>query len=107
MYKDFTAAIINSYNFFETYAKVDNFVSTQPDVYFLRHALKEGQAENAKLDKDALAAMEKPTFIETVLRTDPDVIYTSGFVRCKETAEKVQQLLKYYTEKDIPIVLAD
>ncbi|MEI8091322.1 MAG: hypothetical protein WCG98_03615 [bacterium] len=37
MYKDFTAAMINSYKFFETYAKVDNFVYDKPTVYFLRH----------------------------------------------------------------------
>jgi isoleucyl-tRNA synthetase len=37
VYKDFTAALMNSYKFFETYAKVDNFVYDKPTVYFLRH----------------------------------------------------------------------
>ena len=37
VYKDFTAALMNSYKFFETYAKVDNFATDLPTVYFLRH----------------------------------------------------------------------
>jgi isoleucyl-tRNA synthetase len=41
IYKDFTAAIINAYKFFETYAKVDNFSYSKPTVYFMRHGESE------------------------------------------------------------------
>jgi len=41
IYKDFTAAILNAYKFFETYAKVDNFSYNKPTTYFLRHGESE------------------------------------------------------------------
>ena len=38
VFKDFTSALLNAYKFFETYAKVDNFVYDIPTIHFIRHA---------------------------------------------------------------------
>ena len=107
VYKDFTAAMINSYKFFETYAKVDNFVYTDPTVYFLRHGHAEWQQAEAKLLPETLEAMKDPKYIEMVLRTNPDVIYASPFVRTKKTAEIIQQLFRTHRQKDIPIIMEE
>jgi isoleucyl-tRNA synthetase len=107
VYKDFTAAMINSYKFFETYAKVDNFVYTDPTVYFLRHGDAESKDPNAKLLPNAIEAMQSKEFIEQVLRVNPDVIYSSPFLRTKVTAERVQEILRVHRQKDIPIILED
>ena len=107
VYKDFTAAMINSYKFFETYAKVDNFVYNDPTVYYIRHGHAEWQQAEAKLLPETLEAMKDPKYIEMVLRTNPDVIYTSPFVRTKKTAEIIQQIFRTHRQKDIPIVLEE
>ncbi|MCX6823242.1 MAG: class I tRNA ligase family protein, partial [candidate division SR1 bacterium] len=107
VYKDFTAATINSYKFFETYAKIDNFAYDDPTIYFLRHGKAEGQQADAKLLPETIEAMKDPKYIEMVLRTNPDVIYASPFVRTKKTAEIIQQIFRTHRQKDIPIVLED
>jgi phosphohistidine phosphatase SixA len=48
--------------------------------------------------------MEKADFIERVLRVDPDVIYTSPFVRTVTTAKRVQEILKLYRNKEVEII---
>ncbi|MEI8091321.1 MAG: hypothetical protein WCG98_03610 [bacterium] len=49
--------------------------------------------------------MKDPTYIGMILRTNPDVIYASPFVRTKKTAEIIQQIFRTHRQKDIPIVL--
>jgi len=107
VYKDFTAGITNAYRFFETYAKIDNFISDKPEVTFLRHGLSDGQAKDASLDAEAITLMEHSAFIEKVLRVNPDVIYTSSYVRCQQTAQKVQEILLKYRNKNIPICMEE
>ena len=107
VYKDFTAAMINSYKFFETYAKVDNFVYDAPTVYFLRHGHAEWQGADAKLLPETIEEMKDLKYVEMVLRTNPDVIYASPFVRTKKTAEIIQQIFRTHRQKDIPIVLEE
>jgi len=51
--------------------------------------------------------MKDPKYIEMILRTNPDVIYASPFVRTKKTAEIIQQIFRTHRQKDIPIVLED
>lgn len=105
VYKDFTAAIINAYKFFETYAKVDNFVYDKPTIYFLRHGHASGQQADATLMPETLEQMKSQQYIEMILRTNPDVIYASTFLRTKQTAEIVQEIFKIHRKKDIPIIM--
>ena len=104
VYKDFTAALMNSYKFFETYAKVDNFVYDKPTVYFLRHGEQEKTWGDASLSPKAYTAMQEPAFVETILRTNPEIIYTSQLIRAQETAKKIQEIMKTHRNKDIEIV---
>jgi len=41
VFKDFTSALNNAFKFFATYAKVDNFVYSAPQIYCMRHAKAE------------------------------------------------------------------
>ena len=54
---------------------------------------------------ETLEAMKDSKYIEMILRTDPDVIYSSPFVRTKKTAEIIQEIFRIHRKKDIPIVL--
>jgi phosphohistidine phosphatase SixA len=49
--------------------------------------------------------MKDPKYIEMILRTNPDVIYSSPFVRTKKTAEIIQEIFRTHRQKDIPIIL--
>jgi phosphohistidine phosphatase SixA len=40
--------------------------------------------------------MMKNTFIEKVVRINPDIIYVSEFARAQETAKKVVEIIKEY-----------
>ena len=104
IYKDFTAAIINAYKFFETYAKVDNFVYDKPKTYFLRHG-EAGKGTDPELTKDSIKAMQEPAFIERILRVNPDVVYSSPLLRAQQTAQRAQEIMKAYRNKDIEIVV--
>jgi len=103
IYKDFTAAILNAYKFFETYAKVDNFSYNKPTTYFMRHGDAESVEDNAQLTAQAEDDMQKPEFIEEVLRINPDIIYCSPLTRTKQTAEIVQIIIKDQLGKKIKI----
>lgn len=85
-YKDFTAPLLNAYNFYSTYAAIDNFVAHTTRVY-------------------ALADTTIPSEISTTdyLRMDLDVV-----VDCSETADtswctQVQMLYKTLANKKIII----
>gem|GEM_PF-6307185 len=41
--------------------------------------------------------MEQKDFIEKILRTDADIIYSSGFERTKETANKIAEIIEEHT----------
>lgn len=88
IYKDFTAAILNAYKFFETYAQIDKFSYNKPTIYFMRH----GEPETTGAE-----------FVEKVLRINPDIIYSSPLARTKETAELIQSIIKEYLGKKIKI----
>jgi len=103
IYKDFTSAIINSYNFFETYANVDNFKFAWTNIYFMRHAEAENKSDDAKLTSNWQKSLEEIKFIENVVRLNPDVIYCSPFSRTLKTAQKVKDILNIYLNKDIDI----
>lgn len=107
IYKDFTAAIINAYKFFETYAKVDNFSYNKPNVYFMRHGGSEGMEADSPLTAQAQEAMQKPEFIEKVLRINPDMIYSSPFTRARQTAEILQIIIKDHLGKKVKIKIDD
>ncbi len=103
IYKDFTSAIINSYNFFETYANVDNFKSNWTSVYFLRHPEADWKDDDAWLSSKWMKHMNDKKFIEDVIKINPDVIYSSPLKRTMQTAEKFVEILKEYTWKKIEI----
>lgn len=107
VYKDFTAAISNAYKFFETYAKIDNFIYNKPTLYFLRHGEAEWENTEAKLTIQAKEYMQTPEFIEQVLRIAPDTIYTSPFVRAQETAEIIQTIIKDHLGKKVKIKIEE
>jgi phosphohistidine phosphatase SixA len=56
---------------------------------------------------ETIEAMKDPAYVEMILRTNPDVIYASPFVRTKKTAEIIQEIFRTHRKKDIPIVLED
>ena len=103
VYKDFTAAIMNGYKFFETYATVDNWKTDNTNIYFMRHVHATGQDKQAELAEGGKEQMKTNEFIETVLRTNPDIIYTSPALRAKQTAEGVATILKTYANKKVKI----
>ena len=49
--------------------------------------------------------MKDDSFIEKILRVDPDIIYTSPSLRTMQTAEEVAKILKLYRNKKIEIKL--
>lgn len=74
--KDFSIPLQNVYNFFETYAKIDNFKASGNNVYFLdKYDLK---------NKD---------FVEKLIRLDLDIIYGN--------AAEVVEVLKEFNDKNI------
>ncbi|MFZ2150821.1 MAG: class I tRNA ligase family protein [Candidatus Absconditicoccaceae bacterium] len=91
IYKDFTSAIINSYNFFETYANVDKFKSDGTNVYFICNIQK------------GIKSMEDKRFIENVIRISPDKIYTSSLKGSIQLANKFADTLQNYTGKTVDI----
>jgi len=91
IYKDFTSAIINSYNFFETYANVDNFKSDWTTVYFICNTQK------------WIKYTEDKKFIENVIRINPDKIYISSLKWSTQIANKFAEILQNYTWKTVEI----
>ncbi len=91
VYKDFTSAIINSYNFFETYANVDNFKSDWTNVYFI-----------CNIDK-WISSIDDKKFIENVIRINPYKIYVSSLSWAVKTASKFKEVFQEYTWKTIEI----
>jgi len=103
IYKDFTSAIINSYNFFETYANVDNFKSDWTNIYFMRHADSNWEDDNSEISDRWIKSMQDRKFIENVIRISPDTIYSSPSKNAVQTSEKFIEIFKKYTWKTIEI----
>jgi len=103
VYKDFTAAIMNAYKFFETYAKVDKWTTDNTTIYFMRHGKSTGQENEATLTDETIQSMKQPEFIEKILRINPDTIYTSPLLRAKQTAQAIANLIKEYRNKEVNI----
>lgn len=104
IYKDFTSALTNAYKFFETYAKVDNFVYNVPTIYLMRHAQAES-GEDGKLTTQGEASLHQSDFIEHLLRIDADVIVSSSLTRAKQTAEIIKKTIKTHRNKDIKLLV--
>lgn len=103
VFKDFTTAIINAYKFFETYANVDKRNTANTNVYFMRHAEAEWEAIADKLTEKWKKDMMKNSFIENVVSVNPDVIYVSKYLRNRETADRIIEIIKEYIWKDVEI----
>jgi isoleucyl-tRNA synthetase len=107
-FKDFTLPLQNVFNFFETYAKIDNRKSDGTEVYFMRHAEadKTGEKHNfaEPLNENGKASLESQNFIENVLRIHPEVIIDNEFTRVQETAKGVQNVMKAYANKEVEII---
>ncbi len=107
IYKDFTSAIINSYNFFETYANVDNFKSDWTNVYFVGHTESDWKDVDSETSSKWIESMKDKKLIEDVIRTNPDIIYVSPTKRTIQTAEKFAEILKEYTWKIVEIKIEE
>jgi len=104
IYKDFTSALTNAYKFFETYARVDNFNHTTPNIYLIRHDQAESW-DNGKLTAQWEAELHQPDFIEKTLRIDSDIIICSWFLRAQQTAENIKKTMMSYRKKDVQIII--
>ena len=78
------------WNFFSTYARVDNWKTPDSQIFFMRHA-KKAAADNVEdqaipLSEEGKAQLLSDEFREKVVRIDPDVIYVSPSIRAQQTA---------------------
>lgn len=48
--------------------------------------------------------MKDPSFIENILRVNPDVIYASNLTRAQQTAQEIQHILLTYRHKTVEII---
>ena len=103
VFKDFTSALNNAFKFFATYAKVDNFVYSTPQIYCMRHAKSES-GDNWALLTETSKDFANPQFIEHVLRINPNVIYTSDLIRAQQTAEQIQNIISTYRNRKVKII---
>jgi len=103
IYKDFSTALSNAFNFFSTYAKVDKFKNKNTKVRLMRHAEAESKEFEAKLTDKWVENMKNPFFIENILRTAPDVIYHTKFIRSKKTAEVIANIISKYNKKEVEL----
>jgi broad specificity phosphatase PhoE len=55
------------------------------------------------LTDEGFKKMKEQEFIEKVLRTNPDIIYTSPSLRTIQTAEEIVKIMKDYRNKKIKI----
>lgn len=56
-YKDFTAPLLNAYNFYSTYAAIDSFVADKTRAYFLFDTIAAGQiatTDYLRMDLDVI-----------------------------------------------------
>lgn len=104
VYKDFTSALTNAYKFFETYAKVDNFLYTTPNLYVMRHAQADA-GDDGKLTTQWESSLHQANFIEQILRIDADVIVCSSLTRAQQTAESIKKTMTTYRTKDIKLIV--
>ena len=81
-FKDYILPLQNVYNFFETYAKIDQWKSDWNQIFALRN-----DTEISESDKD---------LVEKLVRTNPDIILTSDD---GSKAEEIKTLINKYTPK--------
>lgn len=93
VYKDFTTSVINSYNFFETYANVDNFKSNWNKIYFMLW----------KKDDNLEKTLDDVKFLENIIRINPDLIYISNDNHTSIISQKVVNVLEEYVWKKCEI----
>lgn len=84
--KDFVIPLKNVWNFFKTYASVDDRKHDGTEVYWMRHAEANGQHETASLTPKGCLSLEDSDLVEQVLRINPDIILTSPWERTYDTA---------------------
>jgi phosphohistidine phosphatase SixA len=70
----------------------------------MRHAKANGFNKKDELTKEGKNNMQETVFIENILRTHPDIIYTSPATRTVETAKEAAKIIKTYRNKDIEII---
>ena len=107
--KDFVIPFQNVWNFFSTYARVDNWKTPDSQIFFMRHA-KKAAADNVEdqaipLSEEGKAQLLSDEFREKVVRIDPDVIYVSPSIRAQQTAAWVVDMLEKTRWKKVEIVV--
>jgi len=105
--KDFVIPLQNVWNFFETYAKVDNRKSSGTEVYFMRHAEKadlEEQQKNIPLSQAGKEYLLSHAFREQIIRVRPKLVIYSPYLRCEQTMEGVKAMLEQYTTGEVEYI---
>ncbi len=113
--KDFVIPLQNVWNFFKTYAEVDNWKHSSTEVYFMRHAEKDKDVENDEsiehrnvpLSEEWFLQIQSKQFVEKVVRIQPDIIISTNRLRATQTAEWAQKMLKEYLWKDVEVIVKD
>lgn len=62
---------------------------------------------NDLLTKEGTKDMQEQSFIEQILRVNPDVIYSSPSLRTTETAKEVAEIMKTYRNKKVKIKIEE
>ncbi len=102
--KDFVIPLQNVWNFFETYAKVDNWKATGAEIYFMRHAEKadlEDRQKNIPLSAAGQEYLTSDGFKEQIIRLRPEVVIYSPYLRCEQTMAWVKQIVQEFGTQSV------
>ncbi len=109
--KDFVIPLQNVWNFFKTYAEVDDWKDDGTEIYFMRHAEKDADEfdENPEnlLSEEWMKQLISKEFVENIIRIDADVIYTSNIERAVQTAKWAQKVMSDYLWRDVEVIIDD
>ena len=110
MYKDFTAPLTNAYNFFETYAKIDNFKTNNNTIHYINQNInfdKDNNDRILRINADIIIQLDKKTTISSQIQNlykniqqkETEII----IIQTKDT-DRYNKLLKQHPNKSIVII---
>jgi len=110
MYKDFSAPLLNAYNFFATYAKIDNFTTQNNTTYFIHESCDLDQSNTNKImrmDIDHVVQINSSKKLATQIQNLMKTIYNKKIsVQTLDTKnpDRYTSLQKAHTNKNIIII---
>lgn len=110
MYKDFSAPLLNAYNFFATYAKIDKFKTQNNTTYFMHESSSLDQSNTNKImrmDIDHIIQIDSNKKIATQVQNLMKTIYNkkiSIHTKQTENADRYNSLQEEYTDQNILII---